>query len=85
MTDSPPADINGVPFPGLYWALWDGDGNLLSYVKAPVRVHADVALHLLGYVPPAKYTIGEFTASKWEEFLVAVVSGAPTDAKTWAP
>lgn len=84
--DNPsPTDINGIPFPGTFWALWDGDGKLFSYLKTGQRVHADWALHALGYAPPAKYTIGEFTAEKWGWFLTAVACGAPTDFATWGP
>jgi hypothetical protein len=86
MTDSPqPADINGVPFPGMYWALWDADGKLLSYLKTEQCVHSDWVLHALGYVPPARFTIAEFSADKWADFLAAIVLGGPTDARKWAP
>lgn len=86
MTDSPqPVDTNGIPFPGTFWALWDADGALLSYLKTSERVHPDWALHALGYAPPAKYTIAEFTAEKWAEFLGAIACGMLVDAMTWAP
>ena len=86
MTDSPqPTDINGIPFPGTFWALWDADGTLFSYLKTGQRMHSDWALHALGYAPPSYYTIAEFGADKWAEFLTAIASGAPTDVKTWAP
>lgn len=82
--DDPSAtDVNGVPFPGMYWALWDADGKLLAYLKTQERVHVDWALHALQCVPTAKYKIGEFTADKWAEFLAAVADGAPTDHRVW--
>lgn len=85
MTDSPQhIDARGVPFEGMYWALWDADGKLVSYLKTSERVHSDWALHALGYTPPAKYVIAEFAGEKWAQFLAAIASGAPTDVKSWA-
>lgn len=86
MADTEPAvDINRVPLPGMYWALWDADGELLSYVKTPERVHPDWVLHALRYTVHTRATLAEFTAEKWGRFLVAVANGEPTGFETWKP
>lgn len=77
-------DVNGIPFPGTYWALWDTDGNLLAHIETPV-VTADWALRMLGWDGYTKITLGEFIGDKWERFREAYVTGAPTDFATWGP
>jgi hypothetical protein len=82
----PTTDLNGVPFPGTMWAVWDEQGVLARHCKFDVRMKAHEVIEAFGYLSSdyAPYTIAEFTEDRWAELTHAIGTGADTSKATWA-